>query len=80
MPGNSKIIITLIVDQKTKRLLGANVTGCEGAAMRANTLAVAIQHKMTIDDISRFDLLYAPPFAPLWDPILVAANSAKKKI
>ncbi len=80
MPGNSKITITLVIDQKTKRLLGANVIGCEGAAMRANTLAVAIQHKMTIDDISRFDLLYAPPFAPLWDPILVAANSARKKL
>ncbi|MBI5214604.1 MAG: FAD-dependent oxidoreductase [Ignavibacteriae bacterium] len=80
MPGNSKIMVTLIIDRRTKRLLGANVTGCEGAAMRANTLGVAIQHKMTLDDISRFDLIYAPPFAPLWDPILVAANQAKKKL
>ncbi len=80
MPGNSKIMVTLILDQRTKRLLGANVTGCEGAAMRANTLGVAIQHRMTLDDISRFDMIYAPPFAPLWDPILVAANQAKKKL
>jgi hypothetical protein len=40
---------------------------------------VAIQQKLTIDEISRFDLIYSPPFAPLWDPILVAANQAKKK-
>jgi hypothetical protein len=35
---------------------------------------------MTIDDISRFDLIYSPPFAPMWDPILIAANQAKKKL
>ena len=39
-----------------------------------------IQHKLTIDDISRLDMIYAPPFAPLWDPILIAANQAKKKL
>ena len=80
MPGNSKIMVTLVIDQRSKRLLGANVSGCEGAVMRANTLGAAIQSKMTIDDISRLDLIYAPPFAPLWDPILVAANQAKKKM
>ncbi|MBI3194724.1 MAG: FAD-dependent oxidoreductase, partial [Ignavibacteriae bacterium] len=66
MPGNSKIMVSLIIDQRTKRLLGANINGCDGAVMRANTLGVAIQHKMTLDDISRFDMIYAPPFAPLW--------------
>ncbi len=80
MPGNSKIHLTYVIDQKSKRLLGANIIGCEGAVMRANTLGIAIQHHMTLDEISRFDMIYAPPFAPLWDPILVAANSAKKKM
>ncbi len=79
MPGADRISIRLIVDRKTQRLLGANVIGGKGAVLRANTLGVAIQHRMTLDDIARFDLIYAPPFAPLWDPILVAANQAKKK-
>ncbi len=80
MPGSEDLTIKLIIDQRTKRLLGANLFSCCGAVLRANTLAVAIQQKMTIDDISRLDLIYAPPYAPLWDPILVAANKVKKKI
>ncbi|MEE9186768.1 MAG: NADH oxidase, partial [Bacteroidota bacterium] len=60
-----------------KRLLGANVMGTEGAVLRANTLAVAIQHRLTIDEVGQLDLIYAPPFAPMWDPILIAANVSK---
>jgi NADPH-dependent 2,4-dienoyl-CoA reductase/sulfur reductase-like enzyme len=80
MPQSKKITIKMIIDQRSQRLLGANLFGGHGAVLRANTLGVAIQHKMTIDDISRWDMIYAPPFAPLWDPMLVAANQALKKI
>jgi hypothetical protein len=31
---------------------------------------------MTVEDITSLDLAYAPPFAPVWDPILVAARKA----
>ncbi|HEY4612834.1 MAG TPA: hypothetical protein VII11_07625, partial [Bacteroidota bacterium] len=79
-PGNTKVHIIAIADKKSKRLLGANVYGEQGAVLRADTLAVAIQHKITIDDISRLDLIYTPPYAPLWDPILVTANQLKKKV
>jgi len=80
MPGAGKVTIKLIVDRRSKRLLGANLFGDEGAVLRANTLGVAIQHKMTVDDVARFDMIYSPPFAPLWDPILIAANEARKKV
>jgi NADPH-dependent 2,4-dienoyl-CoA reductase/sulfur reductase-like enzyme len=79
-PGNAKVNIIAIADKRTGRLLGANVFGEQGATLRANTLGVAIQHKLTLDEISRLDLIYAPPFAPLWDPILIAANQLKKKV
>ncbi|MBI1806180.1 MAG: FAD-dependent oxidoreductase [Ignavibacteria bacterium] len=79
MPGSQKVTIRMIIDSRTKRLLGANVFGGDGAVLRADTLGVAIQHKLTIDEIARFDMIYAPPFAPLWDPILVAANKAKSR-
>jgi CoA-dependent NAD(P)H sulfur oxidoreductase len=79
MPGSEVVTIKLIVDKSTRRLLGANLFSCCGAVLRANTLAVAIQQKMSVDEIARLDLIYAPPFAPLWDPILIAANQVKKK-
>jgi NADPH-dependent 2,4-dienoyl-CoA reductase/sulfur reductase-like enzyme len=80
MPGNKKVTIKLVVDQITKRILGANVFGEEGAVARANVLAAAIQNKLTIQDLSNLDLIYSPPYSPLWDPILVSSNSVKKKL
>jgi pyruvate/2-oxoglutarate dehydrogenase complex dihydrolipoamide dehydrogenase (E3) component len=80
MPGSQKLTITMIADKQTRRLLGVNVVGKEGAVLRSNTLAVAIQQKLMIDEIQQWDLAYSPPFTPLWDPILVAANSVAKKL
>jgi NADPH-dependent 2,4-dienoyl-CoA reductase/sulfur reductase-like enzyme len=80
MPDNQKTTITLILDRKSKRLLGANIFGKTGVALRGNTLGLAIQHKLKIDDICNLDLIYAPPFSPLWDPILIAGNHARNKL
>jgi len=80
MPGSKKLHIIYIIDKRSKRLLGANLIGEEGAALRANTLSAAIRHHLTIDEISQLDLVYTPPYAPLWDPILIAANQAKKRL
>ena len=80
MPGSERVTVRLIADRKTRRLLGANIWGREGAVLRANTLAVAIQQKATIADMQQWDLAYSPPFTPLWDPLLVAANAMHKKL
>jgi len=80
MPGAKEIYFTLIADRKSRRLLGANVVGEEGVILRANTLAAAIRHGMTIDDVEQFDLIYTPPYAPLWDGITIAAEQMRKKI
>ena len=78
-PGSEKVHIIAIADKKSSRLIGANVLGGSGSALRANVLGVAIQQKMTIEEVSRLDLLYSPPFSPLWDPILIAAQQLKKR-
>jgi len=80
MPGSQKVTVRLLADRKTGRLLGANVSGPEGAVLRANTLAVAIQQRLTIADMQQWDLAYSPPFTPLWDPLLVAANAMNRKL
>ncbi len=78
MPGSRTVTVIYVLDRKSRRLLGANLFGGEGVALRANILAVAIQHHLTVDQISQLDLAYAPPFSPLWDPILVAANVSRR--
>jgi NADPH-dependent 2,4-dienoyl-CoA reductase/sulfur reductase-like enzyme len=80
MPGSERMVIKLIFDRKNGRLLGAQMAGKEGVARRINALAVALHQKMTIDEISRLDFAYAPPFSAPFDPILIAAEQAAKKI
>ena len=79
-PGNEKVRIIAIADKNSNRLIGANVVGGSGSALRANILSVAIQQKMTVEEISKLDLLYSPPFSPLWDPILIAAHQLSKRM
>lgn len=79
-PGNAKVTIVAIADKKSKRLLGVNLFGENGVVLRADVLATAIQQKLTVDEIARLDLIYTPPYAPLWDPILIMANQLKKKV
>lgn len=79
-PGGSKIRIKLIAEMNTGRILGAEMVGREGISKRIDVFATAIAAKMTVEDIGDLDLSYAPPFAPVWDPILIAANDLKKKI
>ena len=62
MPGSKRMLIKLIFDRKNGRVLGAQMAGKEGVARRINSLAVALHQKMTIDEVSRLDFAYAPPF------------------
>lgn len=70
------IKVVLISRHSDGRLVGAQLVGSQ-VAKRADVLAAAITAKMTIADLRELDLTYAPPFAPVWDSILVAANVAK---
>jgi NADPH-dependent 2,4-dienoyl-CoA reductase/sulfur reductase-like enzyme len=80
MPGSKRMLIKLIFERGSGRLLGAQMAGKEGVARRINTLAVALHQHMTIDEISRLDFAYAPPFSAPFDPILIAAEQAGKKL
>jgi NADPH-dependent 2,4-dienoyl-CoA reductase/sulfur reductase-like enzyme len=79
-PAGKPIFVTYIVERGSGRLLGAQMVGQEGVAHRIDTLATCLYGKMTIEDVARLDLGYAPPFATVWDPILIAANVALKRI
>jgi NADPH-dependent 2,4-dienoyl-CoA reductase/sulfur reductase-like enzyme len=77
-PGATDIHVKLVVDADSDRLLGGQIVGLRGVAKRVDVLAAALYNRMTIAELRQLDLSYAPPFAPVWDPILVAANVAAK--
>jgi NADPH-dependent 2,4-dienoyl-CoA reductase/sulfur reductase-like enzyme len=75
-PGTEPIRVKLVTEAGTGRLLGAQIVGKEGAAKRIDVLAACIWNRMTVDEIISVDLGYAPPFSPVWDPVLVGARVA----
>jgi len=77
-PGASPIRVHMVGDRKTGRLLGVQMVGKEGAAHRINAAAVALHTRMTVQEFSQTDLAYAPPFGPVWDPLLTASHQLLK--
>ena len=75
-PGACPIRVTMIAERRSGRLLGAQIVGKEAAAKRIDALAICIWNEMTVDEILSLDLSYAPPFSPVWDPVLIAARKA----
>jgi len=79
-PGSSTILVHMTADAASKRLLGVQMVGREGVAHRINAPAVALHGRMTVEAFSQADLAYSPPFGPVWDPMLTAANQLLKKM
>ena len=79
-PGNQSIYVNLVADRKSGRLLGGTMVGKEGVAHRIDAIAVALHAGMNVEDFFQCDMAYAPPFSPVWDPLLTAANQLLKKL
>jgi len=79
-PGAGDIKVKLLAERRSGRLLGGQVVGMEGAAKRIDTLAVCLTAGMTVEEMTGLDLSYAPPFSPVWDPVLIAARKAAEAL
>lgn len=79
-PNASPMTVKMLAELRTGRLLGVQIVGREGAGKRVDIAAVALTAGMTVDQMTSLDLGYAPPFSPVWDPILVAARKAATKV
>jgi NADPH-dependent 2,4-dienoyl-CoA reductase/sulfur reductase-like enzyme len=75
-PGAAPMTVKVLAERRTGRLLGLQIVGGDGAAKRVDVGAVALTAGMTVEQITALDLGYAPPFSPVWDPVLVAARKA----
>jgi NADPH-dependent 2,4-dienoyl-CoA reductase/sulfur reductase-like enzyme len=79
-PGAEELTITMLGDRGSGRVLGATMVGREGVAKRIDTVAVALHEGATVAELSYYDLSYAPPFSPVWDPVLTAAKVLDGKL
>lgn len=76
-PDPTPVFIKLIYEKDTKKILGAQMAGQKGVALRIDVFAAAIYNEMTAPELGMLDLCYAPPFAGVWDAINIAANAVK---
>jgi NADPH-dependent 2,4-dienoyl-CoA reductase/sulfur reductase-like enzyme len=79
-PGGGTMRIVLLFERGTGLLFGGQMVGQDVVAKRLDVLATAIYKQMTVFELAELDLSYAPPYAPVWDPLLIAANQAIKAV
>ena len=75
-PGSRSIWLKGVVDNETNRLLGVQAVGAE-VLSRIDTAAAMLTAGFTTKDAFFTDLAYAPPFAPVWDPLIVLMRGLK---
>jgi NADPH-dependent 2,4-dienoyl-CoA reductase/sulfur reductase-like enzyme len=78
-PEHGDIKVKFVTERRSGRLLGAQMVG-RGGAKRIDVVATAITAGLTVEQMTALDLSYAPPFSPVWDPVLVAARKAAERL
>jgi len=75
-PGAKPMLLKLLWDPETGRVLGAQATGFLGVDKRLDILATAILGGLTIDDLAQLELAYAPQFGSAKDIVNLAGFTA----
>lgn len=79
-PGGLPIKIKLVVEKESQRIVGAQIVGGEEVTQRINALSFAMQKQMTVRDLAKADTVYAPPLNETWEPMVLAAEIALRKL
>ncbi len=79
MPDARDLTVKLVAEEGTGRLLGAQAVGRGGVAKRIDVGATALYAGLTLDDLTRLDLEYAPPFNSVWDPLQATATALLRR-
>ncbi|RLG97040.1 hypothetical protein DRO28_04825 [Candidatus Bathyarchaeota archaeon] len=79
-PGAKPIWIKLIVEKEMERIVGAQIIGGEEVTQRVNALSFAIMKQMTVRELAKADTCYAPPVNETWEPMVLAAELALRRL
>jgi len=75
-PGAIPMSIKLLFERKDGKILGAQIIGYEGVDKRIDVISTAIRAGMTVHDLEKLELAYAPPYSSAKDPVNIAAYTA----
>jgi NADH oxidase (H2O2-forming) len=79
-PGGKPITMKVLVNPESLKIMGGQAVGGENVAQRINVLALAIQQNLKIDALMKLETCYAPSVAPIWDPLILSAENAYRKL
>jgi rhodanese-related sulfurtransferase len=79
-PGAKPLLLKLVYETPSGRILGAQAVGGDGADKRIDVIATAIQGGMTVEDLEHLDLSYAPPFGSAKDLEIQAGFAASNDL
>jgi rhodanese-related sulfurtransferase len=80
MKGSRPVILKLVAERRTGRILGMQAVGQGEVLSRVNTVAALLRKSGTVDDLAEVDMAYAPPFSQAIDNLIVAANVIQNKM
>ncbi|HBD06619.1 MAG TPA: pyridine nucleotide-disulfide oxidoreductase [Syntrophobacteraceae bacterium] len=81
-PGQDLMYLQLVMERKTRRVLGLQGVSHQGDALvgRINAVAALLPHRPTLEDLSNLEVAYSPPFAAALDILNAVANTAENTL
>ncbi|MEM2875555.1 MAG: FAD-dependent oxidoreductase [Candidatus Bathyarchaeia archaeon] len=79
-PGAKPIWVKVIVEREMERIVGVQMIGGEEITQRVNAISFGIMKQMTVRDLAKADTCYAPPLNQTWEPMVLAAEMALRKL
>ncbi len=79
-PGTGTLESVIVASKNDGRLLGAQLAGPLDAVKRIDVYATILYAGMTVSEAFNLDLSYAPPFSPVYDPVVMAARVGRKHV
>lgn len=79
IPGGKEVIVKLLADKKTKKVIGGQVVG-SGAFARINVIATAIKAGFTLRELADIELAYCPVVSQVNDALILAAELGLRRL
>ncbi|MBE6247434.1 MAG: pyridine nucleotide-disulfide oxidoreductase [Bacteroidales bacterium] len=75
-PGALQMTVKITFSPDNGRLYGAQIVGYDGVDKRIDQYAMAIKNGATVEDLTRLEHAYAPPFSSAKDPVAISGYVA----
>jgi len=79
-PDAKPIVVKVILERESKRIIGGQIVGGEEVTQRINALSLSIQKNMCGYELVKADTCYAPSVCEASEPMVLAADMAMRRL